>query len=441
MSIKRSLAGVALAISVALGGTSALAQNDDFWQEMEDAAQESRELELLEPLDITTITRAEYAEQNEASLEEEFPADSTADWQQVLVFMGFLEEGDNIAQIYTDMFSGNVLGYYEFTTKKLVIISENEGDWSVIDRSTIVHEMTHALQDQHFDLEQTQSAALETFTDDSYLSTTSLIEGDAMISETIWLISNDLLDAYNDELSDLDMSASEEAPFFLQESTSFPYVYGAEFIVYFWQDGGWEAVNEVWDNPPTTTEQILHPEKYVEGEGAIPVAIADPTESMDGWRVLEYNENGEFGTSLFLRNGGASDRDAATATEGWGGDADYIVTNDEDTALVWVSTWDTEDDADEYVELLLAVESDRLGGTFEEVDATTYRLEGDGWYAEIQHDGADVSYFVSTSVDGLDDIIASQEGATIQDEATPQRDPADAATPAARVNFWVRENA
>ncbi|MCA9832862.1 MAG: hypothetical protein KC435_02890 [Thermomicrobiales bacterium] len=439
MSIKRSLAGVALAFSIAIGGTSALAQNDDFWQKMEDAAQESRELDLLETLDITTITRAEYAEQNAASMEEDFPAEDTADWQQVLVFMGYLDEDQDIAQIYTDLYSGQVLGYYDPTTKELVIISENEGDWSVVDQSTIVHEMTHAIQDQHYDLLAIQSED-DVYTDDSYLAVTSMIEGDAVTSETIWLVRNDLIDAYNDEVAEYDNSALDTTPFFLQEATYFPYIQGADFIISFWQDGGWEAVNKVWENPPTTTEQILHPEKYLAGEEAIPVAIADPTESMDGWRVLEYNQNGEFGMGLFLRNGGASDVDAGTASEGWGGDADYIVTNDEDTAMVWVSTWDTEGDADEYLEQLVAVESNRLGGEFEEVDANTLRLEGDGWFAEIHHDGADVVYFLSTSADGLEQVIASQDGATVQDAATPQRSPEDAATPVNSVAFWVRES-
>lgn len=439
MSVKRSLAGVALAFSIAIGGTSALAQNDDFWNKMEDAAQESRGLDLLETLNIKTITRAEYAEQNNASMEEDFPADDTADWQKVLVFMGYLDADQDIAQIYTDLYSGQVLGYYDPTSKDLVIISENEGDFSVVDQSTIVHEMTHAIQDQHFDLLAIQSEE-SVYTDDNYLATTSMIEGDAVTSETIWLVRNDLIDAYNDEVAEYDDSALDTTPFFLQEATYFPYNQGAEFIIHFWQAGGWDAVNKVWENPPTTTEQILHPEKYEAGEEAIPVAIADPTESMDGWRVLEYNQNGEFGMGLFLRNGGASDADAATASQGWGGDADYIVTNDQDTAMVWVSTWDTAGDADEYLQQLVAVESNRLGGDFEEVDATTLRLEGDGWYAEIHHDGADVNYFLSTSADGLEQVIASQDGATVQDNSAPRRSPAEDATPVNSVAFWVREN-
>ncbi|MCO5223744.1 MAG: hypothetical protein M9953_00195 [Thermomicrobiales bacterium] len=433
---KHSLAGVALAVTVAIGGTSALADTDLF-SELEQAAQDSRELNLLQPLDVTTITRQEYAEINQQQIEEENPAEDIADWQQVLVFLGYIAPGDDILQIYTDLMSGQVLGFYDSETKELVVISTSESEWNVTDKSTFVHETTHAIQDQHFGIRTVLDPALESRTDDHYYAVLSLIEGDATISETIYLVRNDLIDQLIEEQKDMDFSGIDSAPLFLQETLLFPYNQGAEFVVHFWQIGGWNAVNQIWENPPTTTEQILHPEKYEEGEGAKPVAIADPTESMSDWRLLEYNENGELVTKIFLLNGGASDREASSAAEGWGGDAHYVITDDEgQTAMVWASTWDTEEDAQEFLDTLVEAESNRLTGTFDEVDSTTLRLTSDDWYAEIHHDGADVTYFVAQSSDTLEQLIASQEGATASPKATPEKDPA---TPVASVSFWVRE--
>lgn len=433
---KRSLAGVALALTVAIGGTSALADTDLF-SELEQEAQDSRELDLLHPLEVKTITREEYAEINKQQIEEENPAEDIADWQQTLVFLGYIAPDDDILQIYTDLMSGQVLGFYDPETKELVIISTSDSEWNITDKSTFVHETTHAIQDQHFDIDAVFGSAIEESTDDRYFAVLSLIEGDATISETIYLVRNDLIDQLIDEQKGMDFSSIDRAPLFLQETLLFPYNQGAEFVVHFWQIGGWKAVNQIWETPPTTTEQILHPEKYEEGEGAIPVVIADPTELMTDWRLLEYNENGELVTKVFLLNGGASDREATVAAEGWGGDAHYVITNDDgETAMVWASTWDTENDAQEFLDTLVEVESDRLEAVFDEVDSTTLRLTSDDWYAEIHHDGADITYFVAQSSDTLEQIIASQEGATASPKATPVDDPA---TPVASVSFWVRE--
>lgn len=436
MSFKRSLAGVALALTVAIGGSSALA-NQELFAELEQAAQDSRELDLINPLNITVKTREELSQESLASMEEDFPADDTADWQQVLVFMGFLEEDQDIAQIYTDMMNGQILGYYDPTTKELVVVSTGGDEMNVTDKTTFVHETVHAIQDQHFDLVAMQGAD-ESYTDDRYFATTALIEGDATIAESIYLVQNDLYDQMVAEQADLDTGSMEDVPFFLTETLYFPYVQGADFVIHFWQDGGWARVNEVWENPPTTSEQILHPEKYEDGEGAIPVAIADPTVSMEGWRVLEYNENGELGTRVFLQNSGAEEADATQASEGWGGDADFIVTNDQETALVWVSTWDTTDDADEYLETLVDAESGRLGGEFEEIDASTMRLTSDSWVAEIHHNDSGVTYYLAQSDSALQQIIESQEGATIP-AATPVGTPDQSvATPVNSIQFWVR---
>src|SRR5690606_2769545 len=98
---------------------------------------------------------------------------------------------------------------------------------------------------------------------------TALIEGDATTAEVLYLVENDLIDQILEESEDYDSTAVDDAPFFLSETLYFPYNEGAEFVMSFWTEGGWDAVDAVWQNPPSTSEQILHPEKYVDGEGAI----------------------------------------------------------------------------------------------------------------------------------------------------------------------------
>ena len=438
MSLRHTIAGVGLSLSLLIGGTQALANNQEMFAELEQDAQAVRELDLLEPLDITVKTREELRQESIDSMEEDFPIEDTADWNKVLVFLGYIEEGDDMALIYTDLMSEQVLGYYDPTTGAMVVVSTADAEWGATDKSTFVHETVHALQDQHYDLVAIQGTE-EEYTDDLYFARTAMIEGDATMAETIYLVQNDMIDQIMEEQSGMDTTAVDEAPFFLTESLYFPYITGAEFIMYFWTEGGWEAVDAIWQNPPTTSEQIIHPEKYEAGEGAIPVAIADPLGTFGAdWRLLEYNENGELGTRIFLENGGASSRSATAASEGWGGDATYIITNDEETAMVWTSAWDTEEDATEYFDALTETEIDRLGATRDDLDENTVAFAADGWVGEIHRDGEVVTYYLTQSEGSMEMMLASQVGAEVPAaspvdvEATPEY------TPAA-VAFWVRE--
>ncbi len=267
-----------------------------------------------------------------------------------------------------------------------------------------------------------------------------MIEGDATMAETIYLVQNDLVDQLLEEQSGMDSSAVEEAPFFLTESLYFPYITGAEFIMYFWTEGGWESVNAIWENPPTTSEQIIHPEKYEAGENAIPIAIADPLDTFgSSWRLLEYNENGELGIRIFLQNGGASFESATAASEGWGGDATYIITNDDETAMVWTSDWDSEGDATEFFETLTETEVARLGAERSDVDDNTVSFTTDGWVGEVHRDGNVITYFLTQSEESMDMMRESQVGAEVPVASPAEQDATPNATPS-NVAFWVRES-
>lgn len=437
MSFRMKCAGLALSLSVMMGGTQALAQNEQLFTDLEQQAQTIRELDLTEPLDLKIISREDMRQQNADSLETDFPEQDTADWNQALIFLGYIEPGQNIAEIYTGLTGEQVLGYYDPTTGELVIVYTEGAEWGAIDQSTFVHETVHALQDQHYDLMATRGLDSDAEpTDDFYFARLSLIEGDSTTAETIFLVQNDLLDKYIEELSSADTGAVDDAPFFLVETLYFPYTTGAEFVMHYWTEGGWAAVDKVWENPPSTTEQIIHPEKYDAGEEAIPVAINDPLDTFgEGWRLLEYNENGELGMRVFLQNGGASPRAATQASEGWGGDADYIITNDDETAMVWSSAWDTEEDAVQYFDTLIDTEVGRLGATREDVDENTVRFTADGWVGEVHREGDVVTYYLTQSDEAMDLMIESQVDAQVpldEDQATPEASPA-------AIAFWVRE--
>lgn len=439
MKLRRKIAGVTLALAVALGGSQALA-NQELFAELEQAAQQVRQLELLEPIDVEVVTREEHRAAQIESLEEDIETEGADDWNVLLIFLGYIGEDDDIYDIYNGFVSEQVLGTYDPESKQLIVISTNTDEWNAIDRTTFVHETVHALQDQHFDIMSLYGD--ETLvTDDSFYAIRSLIEGDASVAELIYILENDLIEQILEDYEGMDSSSADEVPFFLLETMTFFYDEGATFVSAFWQEGGWDAVNAVWANPPTTSEQIIHPEKYREGEGAISVKIADPQPHFgDDWRIIEDNAWGELGTRVFLENSGASSRTASSASRGWGGDAVYVVTNDEESAMVWSTAWDSEDDAVEFFETLTEAEAERLGVDAVQIDENSVALTGNGWFGQIERDGEAVTYYLAQSESSMTMMIESQVDAGIQEVATPMVGSLEASPVSNSVTFWVRES-
>jgi hypothetical protein len=149
---------------------------------------------------------------------------------------------------------------------------------------------------------------------------------------------------------------------------SFPYDHGLAFVSYLYRRGNWAEVNRAYAELPLSTEQILHPEKYVAGEAAI--AVTDPplsTALPSNWRLLADDVLGEWTTYLLLGYGAREaaqlpDETARAAAAGWGGDAYQVYYNEGAGAAVlaahWV--WDTQRDSGEFASALVAQQAARF---------------------------------------------------------------------------------
>jgi hypothetical protein len=225
---------------------------------------------------------------------------------------------------------------------------------------TYAHEYTHALQDAQYDLEDGLKLQDEFCELDSEYcgAVTALIEGDASFTETQWFLEHSTLKDKQEIIQYYQNYSSpifDTTPAFLQEDLIFPYVKGLEFVTYLFEKGGYAAIDDAYLNPPSSTEQILHPERYPNDQ-PIKIELKDFTSILgNGWEEIERNALGEWYTYLMFAKPLNSDwvlvEDIAlAAAEGWGGDL-YLVyqhsTNDE-VVLISVSEWDTQSDADEY---------------------------------------------------------------------------------------------
>lgn len=271
---------------------------------------------------------------------------------RLLSLLGLIEPGIDLWQLYADLFTEQVAGFYDTETDEMIVICGS--GFGGVERLTYAHEYTHALQDQAYDIRdglQYNNDACEADSERCF-AIQALIEGDATLLQEQWLRTfagdedrSDLLEFF----ADFDMPVFDSAPAYIQSELTFPYFWGLNFIRTLYLDGGWAAVDTAYQNPPLSSEQILHPERYPKDP---PVDLVSPNVSdalSSGWEKTVHDVLGEWATRMVLDEYLPID-DASLAAEGWGGDLLLFFYQEEDDvdALVLITQWDTMRDAHEF---------------------------------------------------------------------------------------------
>lgn len=206
------------------------------------------------------------------------------------------------------------LAYYDPATERVTVRGT---ELSLGVRSTLVHELTHVLQDQHFDLERLGQLP----TDGENNAFLAVIEGDALRIESGWAAqlgreNREALMSERTQVADA-VELGEDLPGALLALFSSPYVLGEPFVSVVFDERAEEGVNEVLRTPPGTEEQLLDPYVYLAGDAAISV---DRPALDQGEEILEEGDFGALTWFLLLAEH-LDPRQALRATDGWGGDA------------------------------------------------------------------------------------------------------------------------
>ncbi len=317
-----------------------------------------RGLSMNAPLDRAMMTTAELKDVVVNDFFKDYTPEMAKRDADVLSAVGLLEPGFDLLQFYKDLYSEQIAGYYDSTTKEMYVISD--GGFTGLERMTYAHEFTHVLQDQNYDLEnglKLNDTNCETETE--YCAAASaLVEGDATLSEQYWFLSDstdqDKTDVSNFQSTDKS-PVYDSAPAYMKLDFLFPYQQGFTFVQSLYGENKWKSIDAAYKNPPVSTEQILHPEKYPNEKPEI-IGVPDLTETFgEGWAQIDRNTMGEWYTSLILDSGidKKFQLDSATAeaaAAGWGGDVYEYYANEASGGYVftWLSDWDTTADAEEF---------------------------------------------------------------------------------------------
>ncbi|MPZ74281.1 MAG: hypothetical protein GEU74_13815 [Nitriliruptorales bacterium] len=233
--------------------------------------------------------------------------------QRLLVALRLAPPETDLLEVSEKLYREQILGLY-VPKERTLYVRQGDRD-SPLQRMTTVHEITHALQDQSFNLVRLQRH----IEDDSEAAAAllALVEGDAVLTQQLWgtrhLTGEELRRAMT-EAAGSDEALSD-APEYLRASLFFPYQEGSQFVAELFRAGGFQAINDAFADPPTTTEQIMHPQRYIERDE--PVAIRVGAEPGARWRPDASHPFGEFDLQQMF--GAVGPDTADTAAEGWGG--------------------------------------------------------------------------------------------------------------------------
>lgn len=310
---------------------------------------ELRELPILRPVKSGTQSRAEIEKFLIKNMDEDTsPAEMHAS-EVALKKLGLVPADFEFRSFIIKLLTEQVAGYYDPKHQQFYL-----ADWIDLDgqQPVMAHELTHALQDQHFDLRRFEKWPKGD--SDAELAAHALVEGDASLAMAVYVARNPLRIISLMKSMGANSTSTElidSAPRAIRESLLFPYEQGMQWAQQLYRREGWPLISKAYKDLPQSTEQILHAEKYFAREAPVKINLPDISSTLGaGWKRIDADVNGEWSYYLILDEFLKSQDESRRAAAGWGGDR-YSVYEDPKTGHVLIahlSAWDTEQDALEF---------------------------------------------------------------------------------------------
>src|SRR5215471_7633164 len=269
-----------------------------------------RQLSVLHPVKSgmkshDEIEQCVIRDLDESTTPEEFDATS-----KTLIKLGLIPKGFHLREYVVKLLREQVAGFYEPKTKEFYLAA-----WLPVSeqKSVMAHELTHALQDQHFNLRRFERWPKGD--SDAELAAHALVEGEATVvmfeyageQEGVHLDITKL-DSLTDRMLEQDDAGDSakypmlsKAPRVLRENLQFPYVYGVGFVQQVLKNRSWQTLNLSYDRLPASSKQIMHPAKFLERADPVKIKIGDLTPVLgQDWKRADEDVNGEFGYMVLL---------------------------------------------------------------------------------------------------------------------------------------------
>lgn len=350
-----------------------------------------------------------------------FTAERLAELQReewTLKALGMISPTFNLTELAMNNSMAGVAGIYVPWDKEIYVFGLR---FTGVEAFVYVHEFDHALVDQNYPFDTLLGLYPDCQWDSQRCEAiTALVEGDATLLMYLWWQNYASSEEYRDfwyYVPPAVLPSGQKMPPFASVDYLLNYQFGMEFANYLYVRGGWAAVNRAYSRPPTSSEQILHPEKYSAGEA--PVTVTDPPLEQvfgAGWEMIASDSLGEWDTYLLLGFGveTAAQLDAETAANaaaGWGGDH-YVIyrkaaTGELALAVHWI--WDTQSAANQFSEAFLAYQNRRLVGEPPDLGRGQCRQE-DGMVSCLLVSGRETLWLLAPGQELVEAMMAEYAG-------------------------------
>lgn len=298
--------------------------------------EEIRQLEFTESVAIEFVDRAELSPPRNDTY-----GLSTASqlWEALFIY----GEETNTERSVQNAQRSSVLGYAAEEGSDRIVIVDSNPDRPTVSGETLIHELAHMLQDQQFDLEH-QRYQRSSF--DGEFAKDGLVEGEAT------LITSQYYTHCSDGWECIDKpprsggGAATPGPARFHRLTYFPYSTGEQYVQTLHREGGWDRVNTAHENPPVSTEQVIHPMRTEEPK---PLSVSET--ARNGWEPTRRETVGEAGIRSLLTE---SSNVNGSPSMGWGNDTLITYTkqnaseDEQGQGYVWKTVWDSEKDAKQF---------------------------------------------------------------------------------------------
>jgi len=269
--------------------------------------EDHRGLKFRHPVDVTFLSDSDFKARVTTRTDKD-RADLNTEFKDLRA-LHLVSPGLDIIKAEDALLGSGVVGFYDPKTKQLVVRGT---DASPATRHVLVHELTHALQDQYFPLD-----ALDSDNEDERpVAWRAMIEGDAVTVENEYIAT--LTAAEKKQLASGPGGAPPpDVPTVMIELLSFPYAVGPRFVDAVENArGGTSGLDGAYREPPRTSTEVIHPDRFLNGFTAaeVPAPAADAAE-------FDHGMLGEMGLSLILeRLRTLSTTDVRDLAQGWRGD-------------------------------------------------------------------------------------------------------------------------
>lgn len=325
------------------------------------AVTELRQLEPIDEAGLSFITRDEGAAHLTRRFDQDYPPEQLEALYFLYRALDLAEPNLDLGALLLEFRLSQISGFYDVESASMYVIMPGErmpaDGLAAPQKMTYGHEYVHALQDQHYDLSALSDRRRDAVDLDYRLALTALVEGDAtnIMSQYLDLLLSEDRETTLREHRQANRDAAALAwpaglPRVVEEELRFAYLQGAKFAAAVYDEIGWHGIERAFREHPTlTSEQILHPDRFLAGEGAIAVDPPDHSAAVDeGWRLPYDNSVGEFYLRQHLQTKFSRD-DALRLAQGWGGDRLQIFSDAGDNLIwVWYQVWDSAQDAEEF---------------------------------------------------------------------------------------------